>query len=544
MIPGLSVFRRWQQSVKLYFAESIVRHLLLWIVMSSALATALITGIQLIVQMNTFERTMAEKLDQLEQTLVPNIVRSTWLMDTEQTKLLLSTTVSSDPSLRLHLLSDDGEFAYGEKAKMEPLVRSIPIVYGWKSSSRPLGVLNMEINRGIFYQDLWRDFFLTILNNFFLVFFVVMMVAYICRHIILKPLSQLANLAGSIQYGREVAAPSRHYSANEIGAIYRLIENLQEELKKDYEARIRAENILKESKTTLQKLVVHRNKELDDATKVLMETSHKAGMAEVAQGVLHNIGNVLVGSNAKISWMSQALRQSRFKRIPEFLDMIDSSSLSFHEYMSLHPAKAASFHNYLKALVLEEKVTMERQVASISDLDENLKHIGRIISSQRHNAKHRPLSTNFSLRTCVLRALNMYRQKIESRGVEVDFSGLYDVEVNSDLHKVLQILTNLITNAIDAVVQSEKPKIEFRISQKDRLMSLTVKDNGIGIEPNMLPKLFQFGFTTKSGGSGFGLHTSALDAAILGGRLTAYSNGVGHGATFILELPIGNLMSS
>jgi signal transduction histidine kinase len=64
-----------------------------------------------------------------------------------------------------------------------------------------------------------------------------------------------------------------------------------------------------------------------------------------------------------------------------------------------------------------------------------------------------------------------------------------------------------------------------------------VADTGIGIQPEHLTRIFSQGFTTKHGGHGFGLHSSALAAKRLGGVLSAYSAGAGQGATFTLDLP-------
>ena len=66
---------------------------------------------------------------------------------------------------------------------------------------------------------------------------------------------------------------------------------------------------------------------------------------------------------------------------------------------------------------------------------------------------------------------------------------------------------------------------------------MVVDDNGIGISPENLTKVFQHGFTTKQTGHGFGLHSGALAARKLGGRLSVHSDGAGHGAAFTLELP-------
>jgi signal transduction histidine kinase len=67
---------------------------------------------------------------------------------------------------------------------------------------------------------------------------------------------------------------------------------------------------------------------------------------------------------------------------------------------------------------------------------------------------------------------------------------------------------------------------------------IEVADNGIGIEPEQMARLFQQGFTTRKNGHGLGLHGAALAAKEMAGALTAHSEGRGKGATFVLELPL------
>ena len=68
-------------------------------------------------------------------------------------------------------------------------------------------------------------------------------------------------------------------------------------------------------------------------------------------------------------------------------------------------------------------------------------------------------------------------------------------------------------------------------------LEIAVEDNGCGIDPGDLEKMFSLGFTTKPSGRGMGLHYSACAARELKGNLTARSAGVGSGASFLLALP-------
>jgi signal transduction histidine kinase len=79
--------------------------------------------------------------------------------------------------------------------------------------------------------------------------------------------------------------------------------------------------------------------------------------------------------------------------------------------------------------------------------------------------------------------------------------------------------------------------VRAKAAGPDRV-KVEVTDNGIGIPPENITRIFSQGFTTRKDGHGFGLHSGALAAKHLGGTLTVQSAGVGCGATFTLELPL------
>jgi C4-dicarboxylate-specific signal transduction histidine kinase len=85
--------------------------------------------------------------------------------------------------------------------------------------------------------------------------------------------------------------------------------------------------------------------------------------------------------------------------------------------------------------------------------------------------------------------------------------------------------------------KDRKITVSIAMSGKGKVR-ITVKDQGCGIAPDNLTRIFSHGFTTKTDGHGFGLHIGALAAQEMGGSLLAESDGPGHGASFILELPV------
>ena len=109
-----------------------------------------------------------------------------------------------------------------------------------------------------------------------------------------------------------------------------------------------------------------------------------------------------------------------------------------------------------------------------------------------------------------------------------------------DRHKVIQILGNLVANARESARDAgvEQPRVAIRTARTTQGVRIEIEDNGVGMEPTTLARVFEHGFTTKDYGHGFGLHTAANQIKDLGGSVTARSEGLGRGATFVLELPL------
>jgi len=112
--------------------------------------------------------------------------------------------------------------------------------------------------------------------------------------------------------------------------------------------------------------------------------------------------------------------------------------------------------------------------------------------------------------------------------------------IQTEKHRVLQILVNLIRNAKYALDESKRSDKVLTIKlgkNGGNHVKIEVCDNGVGIPQENLTRIFGHGFTTRRDGHGFGLHSSAIAIKELGGSLTAHSDGLGKGATFTLLLP-------
>jgi C4-dicarboxylate-specific signal transduction histidine kinase len=110
-----------------------------------------------------------------------------------------------------------------------------------------------------------------------------------------------------------------------------------------------------------------------------------------------------------------------------------------------------------------------------------------------------------------------------------------------DRHKLLQILGNLLSNARDALrdrTQGPRELIVRLRALPQGFFAIDVEDTGVGISAESMKRLFEFGFTTKKDGHGFGLHASANLTKEMGGELTSRSEGLNRGACFTVRLPV------
>src|SRR6185369_10378557 len=176
----------------------------------------------------------------------------------------------------------------------------------------------------------------------------------------------------------------------------------------------------------------------------------------------------------------------------------------------------------------------------LTDLRANLDHIKEAVNMQQAYARRCGVLETVTVEELVEDSLRMNTGALTRHQVVLKRDYRAKPEITVDKHKVLQILVNLIRNAKYACDESgQKDKqVTIRIqATREGGACISVVDNGVGIAPEVMSRLFTHGFTTRKSGHGFGLHSAALAAKELGGSLSAVSEGLGHGAMFQLTLP-------
>ena len=262
-------------------------------------------------------------------------------------------------------------------------------------------------------------------------------------------------------------------------------------------------------------------------------------MAEVATGVLHNVGNVLNSVNVSANLISGHLGQAKTENLVRATALLREQNGGLADFLANDP-KGRLLPGYLADL--SQHLDSERRTArdELDLLTKNIEHIKDIVAMQQTYARVSAFVETLPLEALVEDALRLNIDSLDRHGVTLvrDFAAVPPAAV--DKHKVLQILINIIRNATLAMDEGGGEKrLTIAIAAAGRRTAvIRLTDTGVGIAAENLTRIFSHGFTTRPNGHGFGLHTAALAAQQMGGRLLAQSDGPGRGATFIFELPI------
>ncbi len=279
---------------------------------------------------------------------------------------------------------------------------------------------------------------------------------------------------------------------------------------------------------------------LEETNKRLAHTSRMAGMAEVATDVLHNVGNVLNSVNVSCSVVIDRVESSSLDNLARIPAMLREQAGQLDQFLT-HDPRGKQIPDYLAAVATDFAAQRRFLLAELNQLRTHIDHIKQVVAMQQNYAKVSGVCEIIAVEKLVADALQINVSALDRHSVTLRKAYESVPPILVDKHKVLQILVNLISNAKYAV--SHRP-------HSDKLMTLRiapdgsdhvliqVQDNGAGIPPENLTRIFGHGFTTRHDGHGFGLHSGALAARELGGALTAHSDGPGHGATFTLRLPL------
>ena len=391
-----------------------------------------------------------------------------------------------------------------------------------------IGTLFLHADYARQAAQLHRLFLGTILAVLAISFLVAVLVSRKLEPVILGPIQNLADTARRIASKNDYSVRAAKVTDDEVGSFTDSFNSMLDQVQTRDTALLHE---IAERKRAEQ--------ELQSAQQQLIETSRQAGMAEVATGVLHNVGNVLNSVNVSANLISGHLGHAKTENLVRATALLREHNGGLADFLANDP-KGRLLPGYLADL--SQHLDSERRTAreELDLLTKNIEHIKDIVAMQQTYARVSAFVETLPLDALVEDALRLNIDSLDRHGVTLvrDFAAVPPAAV--DKHKVLQILINIIRNATLAMDEGggEKRLTIAIAAEGGRTAVIRLTDTGVGIAAENLTRIFSHGFTTRPNGHGFGLHIAALAAQQMGGRLLAQSDGPGRGATFIFELPI------
>jgi signal transduction histidine kinase/DNA-binding LacI/PurR family transcriptional regulator len=278
---------------------------------------------------------------------------------------------------------------------------------------------------------------------------------------------------------------------------------------------------------------------LEQSYKKLIDNAHKEGMTNAANGMLHNISNVLNSINTSIFLMGDLIRASFIEDFLRANALLEKNIDNIEDFIC-NNVKGKKLMEFYTKLGEPLQKFQEEIINNLNRLDEKSNMINDILIAQQNYEGLKYMAEEVSIINILEDALKMNMATLEKNNIKIIKNYDKDSIVKIQRTKLLHVLMNIIKNAKEAMTDTP---------EEDRVLTLTVnsdasgvyiriRDKGCGMSEDMLRSIFAYGFTTKLTGHGFGLHSCANYMTEMGGRLIAESQGEGRGATFILSFYI------
>jgi nitrogen fixation/metabolism regulation signal transduction histidine kinase len=235
---------------------------------------------------------------------------------------------------------------------------------------------------------------------------------------------------------------------------------------------------------------------LDQSAQILALTERDLAWREMAKQVAHEIKNPLTPMKLSIQYLQNGIKSS-----PEKLTaLVSRVSHTLIEQIDNLSNIASEFSNFAKMPQAEnEKVLLNDVVASVHDL---------------------------------------FRKR-EDMDIHL-FVPIQDIFVFADRNQLVRVLNNVVKNAIQAVPEERRGRVDISLLKRDDRAIISIMDNGSGIPEVMKDKVFSPNFTTKSSGTGLGLAICANIVETFNGKIYFATNPT-EGTTFFIEIPLMRL---
>ena len=388
-----------------------------------------------------------------------------------------------------------------ETEELTQVYRSLNDVYG-----RPLTALRVDVPRRITQRGHSAIAYASACLIAAAVVVLVLLVLVLNR-VVLRPLAHVTRHAVAIGNGDDLTARLNFNGGDEIGRLAREFDRMVERVA--------------------------------DSRRQLVDQSFHAGFAELAKGVLHNLGNAMTPIGVRLSGLGQRLRQAPTADAEQAAEELRSGAAD--------AARRADLEEFIRLACGEFALTIKAAEEDVALLTRQTGIVRSALSEQMRSTRNEHVIESVRLPELIAQSLEVVPDSCRQRLLIDTDESVRKIGVVHVARTVLRlVLQNLIINASDAVRDAGKDKGVLRVSAEIvrdadlEHLHLHCQDDGVGIAAGNLDRVFEKGFSTKARGTnyGIGLHWCSNAISALGGRIWAASDGPGLGASMHLVLPL------
>lgn len=302
--------------------------------------------------------------------------------------------------------------------------------------------------------------------------------------------------------------------------------------------RVRVERRLRAANEELERRVSERTEELEVTQLRVIELAHRAGMADAAAVVLHNVGNLLNSVTVGAARMTETASALPVQALGQAAALIDEHRHDLADFLA-NDAKGKRLPSLLSEIEAVLRADVADLVEDAQTVQLQARQIADVVRAQKEHVDHDRLSENADPVQLVRTCARLYAEDMRSEGVDLEVRTTTLPQVRVQRNKLFQVLGNLLRNAADALSDADGAARRILVSfrEEPKHVAVVVTDSGPGVPETLRDRLFEFGFSTKASGAGVGLHSSANFMTEMGGSLSLSPQVPGEGATFVVRLP-------
>ncbi len=298
----------------------------------------------------------------------------------------------------------------------------------------------------------------------------------------------------------------------------------------------------KQHSDDLEKMVAQRTAQLKATQEKLVEKAHKAGMADIAADIMHNVGNTLNSLKVSSDLAYQSIKDSKgISGLQKANQMLDEKSDNLKNFFINDP-KGKHLLSYFRILENSFSYDFKTILEHLKRVKDTTDEIAKIVSTQHQLVGQELHLEKVHLAELIEKTLNHHSQELKEKNISITRS--YGQLPSLSIHKkkFLYVLSSLIQNACEAMESNPEKDRKLDINTKTDQASayMNVSDNGVGIKKDLLTKVFTKDYTTKANADGFTLHNCANYISEMGGKIWAESQGNHKGTSIFIKLPLSD----